>query len=409
MTTQAIQTQPVPPACQPVPPACRSGHAGAATRSLSRAIALILLFVLGSLFGCATSSPSSDDRGHLVIVGGGLKDEHAAVFNRFVSLCADGPIGIIPIASGDGVKAGESSAERWRKYSGTRSVIVIPLTQNDAAKSDDPEIAKQIASCGGLWFTGGQQDRVVNVLRPGGKRGACLTACFSVLNNKRGVIGGTSAGAAIMSDPMITGGRSASAKSRDPDNEDNHRVTTSAGLGFFTFGLTDQHFTQRGRQGRLVDSLHDTKTARGFGVSENCALVVDRATAECEVIGEQAAVWMIESSPSNAAAEIRVSILGNGDAMNARSGEVHPLPGMRRTHGSGIFEPLFPVPDVWAFSSIETQLRIVRSSSCGTAATHDGLTSLSFETGDQTRVFEDDARFPCYIYLRMVVAPAQTK
>ncbi len=402
MNTQTTHTQ-------PVPPACRSGHAGAATRGLYRTFALVLLLVLGSLSGCATSSPSSDDHGHLVIVGGGLKDEHATVFNRFVSLCADGPIGIIPIASGDGIKAGESSAERWRKYSGTRSVIVIPLTQSDAAKSDDPEIAKQIASCGGLWFTGGQQDRVVNVLRPGGKRGACLAACFTVLNNKRGVIGGTSAGAAIMSDPMITGGRSASAKSRDPDNEDNHRVTTSAGLGFFTFGLTDQHFTQRGRQGRLVDALHDTKVARGFGVSENCALVVDRATAECEVIGEQAAVWIIDTSPSRPATGMRVSILSGGDALNAQSGAVHPLAGMRRTRGSGVFEPLFPVADVWAFSSIETHLRIVRSSSSGTATTRDALTSLTLETDDQSRVFEDEPRFPCYINLRMVIAPAQTK
>lgn len=368
---------------------------------------LLCLAALLLLSGCAAST-SSEDRGHLVIVGGGLKDEHAVVFNRFVSLCADGPIGIIPIASGDGIKAGESSAERWRKYSGTRSVIVIPLTQNDAAKSDDPEIARQIASCGGLWFTGGQQDRVVNVLRPGGKRGACLAACFTVLH-RNGVIGGTSAGAAIMSDPMITGGRSASAKSRDPDNEDNHHVTTSAGLGFFTFGLTDQHFIQRGRQGRLVDALHDTKTARGFGVSENCALVVDRATAGCEVIGEQAAVWMIDTSPSKPAAGIRVSILGNGDALNARSGEVHPLATMHRTRGTGIFEPLLPVTDVWAFSSIETQLRVARSSSSGTATTHDALTSLTLETDDQSRVFEGDARFPCYINLHMVIAPARAK
>ncbi len=401
MNTQQTHTQ-------PVPPACRSGHAGAAARGLGRAVALALLFVLGSLSGCTTSS-ATGDRGHLVIVGGGLKDDHAAVFNRFVSLCADGPIGIIPIASGDGIKAGESSAERWRKYSGTRPVIVIPLTQSDASKSDDPVIAQQIASCGGLWFTGGQQDRVVKVLRPEGKRSACLASCFSVLQ-RNGVIGGTSAGAAIMSDPMITGGRSASAKSRDPDNEDNHHVTTSAGLGFFKFGLTDQHFTQRGRQGRLVDALRDTNISRGFGISENCALVVDRATAVCEVVGEQAAVWVFDMTGSgvrNTYSGLRVSILGNGDAVNAQSGEVNPLAGLRLSRGFEVFEPLPMVPDVWAYSSIQDQLRVVRSSRNGTAVTRDALTSLTLQADESSRVLEGGERFPCYINLNMVVMPVQ--
>lgn len=402
MNTQMTRTQPVPPACRP-------GHAGAATRNLTRAVTAILLFVLGTLSGCATST-SSDDRGHLVIVGGGLKDEHAAVFNRFISLCADGPIGIIPIASGDGIKAGESSAERWRKYSGTRPVIVIPLTQDDAAKSDDPAIAQQIASCGGLWFTGGQQDRVVKVLRPENKRSACLASCFTVLQ-RNGVIGGTSAGAAIMSDPMITGGRSASAKSRDPDNEDNHHVTTSAGLGFFKYGLTDQHFIQRGRQGRLIDALHDLNIARGFGVSENCALVVDRASAECEAIGPEAAVWIIDASAPDAfssnRALVRVSILSTGDKADARTGRVKPDTTLRDVRKPGLSKILRPTTDVWAFSSISAALKTLCEGTDGACTTYDSLTSLSFETDSKSRILESSSgRFPCFADLRMTVEPS---
>lgn len=355
-------------------------------------LACLVLFVFAGMSGCGgTENPLGPrPQGHLVIVGGGLKDDHAAVFNRFVSLCGDGPIGIVPIASGDGLKAGESNIERWRKYSGTRGVVVIPLTQNDAAKADDPAIAAQIRSCGGLWFTGGQQDRVVTVLRPGGKRSACLDACFAVLEQKNGVIGGTSAGAAIMSDPMITGGRSLSAKSRDPDNEDGRRVTTGPGLGFFRFGLTDQHFVQRGRQGRLIDALHDTQIPRGYGVSENCALVVDRASGSCEVLGTEHAAWIIDTSGPDAFGParqtVRVCVLSNGDRADATAGRGIPAADARdqRAHGSAAVTRA--CDDVWASANIRFALSTLAQTQDSKVILRDPVTTLTFRADQASRV-----------------------
>ncbi len=381
-------------------------------RQLLTITALALFAVLPAC--CRTiHDPASLPDGHLVIVGGGLKDENAPIFNRFAALCAEGPIGIVPLASGDGIKAGESVAERWRKYSTTRPVIVIPLTQNDADKADDPVIAAQIRSCGGLWFTGGDQSRITKVLRPDpAKHTACYDACMSVLQ-RNGVIGGTSAGAAMMSDPMITGGRSPSAptaKSTDPDNADSHHVITAPGMGFFTQGLTDQHFVQRGRLGRLIDALRDTGVHRGYAVSENCAMIVERSTGAIEALGDEYAVWIIDATGPGAisadSADLRVSILSSGDTVNGHTVRAAP-PGLDVR--DGLHESFNTVSDVWSQASIKRALEGV-AVSWGRSAKielQDGRTSLTFISDEGTNVYVGvPGRTPCFANLRVIVKPA---
>jgi cyanophycinase len=380
---------------------------------LATTVLALLLFLLPAC--TAITSPTSS--GHLVIVGGGLKDENAPIFNRFESLCADGPIGIIPLASGDGLKAGESVAERWRKYSTTRQVVVIPLTQHDTDKANDPTIAAQIRSCGGLWFTGGDQSRITKVLRPDpATHTACYDACMSVLSEKNGVIGGTSAGAAMMSDPMITGGRSASAKSArnsDPDNQDSHRVTTAPGMGFLANGLTDQHFVQRGRLGRLIDALRDTGIQRGFAVSENCAIIVDRNSGVCEALGEDYAVWILNATSPRpldpGQTSLRVSILSSGDRIDPLRERVVPAPPLRDVRGDGVSEVRRAVDDVWSRASISQALEHIAGSG-GRSATFtliDARTSLAFIADEKSSVYVGiPGRTPCFANLRVVVKPA---
>jgi cyanophycinase len=307
----------------------------------------LLAALLACLSGCASVGESGfasrDDQGapaaapnpnggHLVIVGGGLKDDNAPVHERFVRLCAGGPIGIVPIASGGGLSAGASSADDWRLFAGKREVIVIPLTK-DSRNADDAQIARQISECGGLWFTGGDQSRVTAVLKPGGRETECLKACFAVLA-RGGVIGGTSAGAAIMTDPMITGGQSPGRLFRDPD-ETASPVRTAPGLGFLSIGLTDQHFLERGRMGRLIAALHERSIPIGFGIRENCALIVDREHDRAEAIGDRAVCILAPihrpvEEASGATQCASLSVLSTGDTL---------------TFGHGSFDPRSIIPD----------------------------------------------------------------
>lgn len=375
---------------------------------------LIVLGIFVLLGGCSSTPKPS---GHLVIVGGGLKDDNAAIFTRFVELCADGPIGIVPTASGDGLEAGESSAARWRKWAGTREVVVIPLTQFDAAKASDPAIIQQIDSCGGLWFTGGDQSRIVAVFRPDGQDTPAMHAVRRVLD-KGGVVGGTSAGAAMMSDPMITGGRSRSGKSTDPENQDDRRVRTGPGLGLFTLGLTDQHFLERGRMGRLIDAMRDTGIKMGFGVSENCGMVVQLRSADCAAIGDRA-VCIVDARAADAftpeSSTVLLSVLSSGDRANARTGSVYPDDTLLAQTEWTTSRDQRDVQDIWAMKTFVNALD--RVSGEATAAVHlrDARAELTLSSDTKTNILVDrkNRRPRCWEFLRLTVTdlpkPAASK
>jgi cyanophycinase-like exopeptidase len=48
----------------------------------------------------------------------------------------------------------------------------------------------------------------------------------------------------------------------------------AGGLGLFPWGMLDTHFSERGRELRLIRMLHDSQTALGFGIDEATALQV---------------------------------------------------------------------------------------------------------------------------------------
>jgi cyanophycinase len=93
------------------------------------------------------------------------------------------------------------------------------------------------------------------------------------------VVGGTSAGAAMMPDVMIIEG----------DSETNPRieiVEMEPGMGFLPGVVIDQHFLQRGRIGRLLSAVTQQPVVLGFGIDENTAVVVNNN--QFEVVGEGA-------------------------------------------------------------------------------------------------------------------------
>lgn len=277
-----------------------------------------VLAVVLALAGCAAApagpAKAGPSRGSLLIIGGGLEDDNAAIFGRFLELAGPGRIGVIPTASGD-ADAGAVTVQRLRRFGPSRDIVVIPLTKYDAGRADEAQIAALIRSCTGLWFTGGDQSRITAVFRPGPRGGTRDTEAYRATLDvlaRGGVIAGTSAGAAVMSDPMITGGTSADALASGATWTDQPRegqgVGLAPGLGYFPFGLTDQHFLERGRLGRLVVALRATGVKTGFGVSENAALEVDLSSGEARAWGEHAVTVV---SPAGAG-------VVNGSAMPLR-------------------------------------------------------------------------------------------
>lgn len=96
-----------------------------------------------------------------------------------------------------------------------------------------------------------------------------------------------------------------------------------SGFGFVPF-LTDPHFDTRGRLGRLVSSLVQTKLNVGVGIDESTALYYDNG--EAKVFGQNG-VFIIDISQALyepktyfAMTNIQLTYLTSGDKFNFRNG-----------------------------------------------------------------------------------------
>ncbi len=133
----------------------------------------------------------------------------------------------------------------------------------------------QLTQLGALFFAGGKQLRITSLLG-GTKFNQALEQAFH-----RGlIVAGTSAGAAMMSATMIAEG--------DPEDiPTRESVQLASGLGLWPYAVIDQHFTQRGRLGRLLAVLAQNPAVLGVGIDEDTAIFVDGEREWLEVWGSQ--------------------------------------------------------------------------------------------------------------------------
>ncbi|WP_284616758.1 cyanophycinase [Aquabacterium humicola] len=155
----------------------------------------------------------------------------------------------------------------------------------------------------GIWFSGGDQARHLEsfVTRDAGGAYSKVSAQLQVLRNRFNagqlVVAGASAGDAVQAGgqwkgktvPMIAGGDSWQALANGfvdgsgPTIEgtgSNGIRYPGGGLGFFSYGALDSHFSIRAREGRLVRLVKESGLDYGFGVDENTGLVVGRTGAD---------------------------------------------------------------------------------------------------------------------------------
>ncbi|MBN1545479.1 MAG: DUF2817 domain-containing protein, partial [Syntrophaceae bacterium] len=202
--------------------------------------------------------------GSLVIGGGGGMPQ--AVWDRFMVLAGgeDARLIIIPTAaSGADSLDPEQCLAEWRSRN-PASVVMLHTRSPETA--NDPGFVAPLKQATGVWFGGGIQSRISKAYL-----GTLVEKELYGVLERGGVIGGSSAGAAIQSRVMIAGGRSV-AKVRQ-------------GFDFLPGAVIDQHFLARERQERLKGVLKDRPGLVGFGIDEQTALIVYQGR-RLEVIGE---------------------------------------------------------------------------------------------------------------------------
>ena len=224
---------------------------------------------------------SNENQGKLLIIGGAEDKEGDCKILREFLRCAGGTKAHIVIMTAATSLPGEVGDNYIRVFErlGAEDVRVVDTQTPEDAKN--AEYLEAIEQATGIFFTGGDQARIISCLKD-----TKLDAAMHKRYSEGIIIGGTSAGAAMMPDMMIIEG----------DSETNPRVDVVAmgpGMGFLPGVVIDQHFAQRGRLGRLVTALLLQPAVLGFGIDENTAILV--SGDELEVIGENAVTVIDES------------------------------------------------------------------------------------------------------------------
>ena len=224
---------------------------------------------------------SSETQGKLLIIGGAEdKEGDCKILREFLRCAGDTKARIVVMTAATSLpgEVGDNYIRVFERF-GAEDVRVIDTQKPEDA--NNPDYLEAIEQATGIFFTGGEQARIISCLKD-----TILDAAMHKRYSEGIIIGGTSAGAAMMPDMMIIEG----------DSETNPRVNSVAmgpGMGFLPGVVIDQHFAQRGRLGRLVSALLLQPAVLGFGIDENTAILV--SGDEFEVIGESAVTIIDES------------------------------------------------------------------------------------------------------------------
>ena len=226
-----------------------------------------------------------------------------------------------------------SSLERTgpEKVAELRSLGAEAFVLNvNRAEADADSIVDRLQSVTGVWFAGGDQSRIMRAI------GETRTASGIRRRYLEGaVIGGTSAGAAVMSALMITGDERRPGGARPPADSsqayitiDRHNVVTTPGLGLIGGAIIDQHFVRRKRQNRLMSLVLENPSQVGVGIDESTAIVV-RPDGRWEVAGASVAVIFDaragKVTPGGAtlgASGVRMHVLPAGSVFEPAAGRV---------------------------------------------------------------------------------------
>ncbi|GAA4038589.1 cyanophycinase [Nonomuraea soli] len=295
-----------------------------------------LVTIVATLACLLTGLPASASTpGALILIGGALSDDNSAVYGEIVARSggAHARIGVITTASSDPYGTAEDYIALLKQY-GAGQAVHVPVTSDAPQKAEDPQLAHMVTGLTGVFFGGGDQWRYVRTLiRPDGSDTAVLAAIRSAYADGAPVAG-TSAGLHFLNGPdMVTGGDSYEAL-RDGakvgyfDDPAVLGYHPAGGLGLFTAGLLDSHFSARGRQGRAVRLAADTDHDRVFGVDEDTALVVTGSTMR--VVGRQGVSVLDLRRATGSGREVsgvRWSYLTSGDRYHAGTWTTRPAPG----------------------------------------------------------------------------------
>ncbi len=210
----------------------------------------------------------------------------------------------------------KEAAQKHKKFFKDMGMTNISIIHFDTRKEADliSNLVK-IKSCNAIYIGGGDQLRLSSLL--GGTK-------FLAMIKKRYyedpmfIICGNSAGAAAMSDTMIISGSSQDALIKG-------ELELTNGLNFIDNVFIDTHFTQRGRFGRLIQTLTYNPGVLGLGLSLDTGVVIYGGD-ELQVVG----TGLVVIADGTGIQYTDLTEIENGDPITVEGIKMHVLgPGKR--------------------------------------------------------------------------------
>jgi cyanophycinase len=231
--------------------------------------------------------------------GGPIPD---SVSSRFLELAGGkkARLVVVPTASEKADSPMPPTFLFW-KEKGVASVAL--LHTRDRKVADDPGFAAILREATGVWVTGGDQSKLTEAYL-----GTNFLEELKKVFDRGGVIGGTSAGASVMSSMMITGGTT--------------KALTGNGFGFVPGVIIDQHFTKRNRIGRLSGLVAEHTDKIGLGLDESTAVLFQGDTLS--IVGDANAYLCTAPTKGKGAPTVQRLKAGDKKDLFALQTTIHP-------------------------------------------------------------------------------------
>lgn len=231
------------------------------------------LYILMMLLLASSLHPLFAQKGKLFIIGGG--ERTLDMVKRMVQesgLDKGGYAVVLPMSSQEPDSAVIFTKKQFTEL-GIDHVYGVFCTKaqaNDPAKVDSIRHAKLI------YISGGDQNRFMDAVG-----GSAIEKAIHEAYRAGAMVGGTSAGAAVMSAVMITGNsKKKTAYSSTFNTIETDNIETRPGLGMLTKAIVDQHFVKRSRHNRLISAVLEFPALKGIGIDESTAILVHGKDAE---------------------------------------------------------------------------------------------------------------------------------
>jgi len=227
-----------------------------------------------------SSAVHAANKGPVMPIGGAEeRTPSGVILQTFVDLAGgrDARILICPTASSDPT-AGKDYVEVFTRI-GAKTAELMRIDTREQANSD--ECVKKVGGATGVFISGGDQGRLSKLMV-----GTRVVEEMRRRNDEGMVVGGTSAGASILSAHMMSRGESEQTPRKGI-------VELVAGFGFVEDFIIDQHFSSRGRIGRLLVTFAANPGFVGLGIDENTAVIIGN-DGSAKAIGENS-VFVVDS------------------------------------------------------------------------------------------------------------------